>query len=768
MTLLLRAVAALLLLAAPALPRPGRNKQVRIVVPFPAGGSSRHPAAAWSARSCRPRGTRPVIIDNRAGAGRQCRRRDRLSRRAGDGYTLLCSPPGPLSINHNLYKTLPYDWSKFVADRRAGAGAQRHHGAHRPAGGFAAGVHRLCQAPIPARRPTPRRATARPRTCRPAMLATLAGIELVHVPYKGEGPALVDITAGRVDIFIGNISAALRFEKPKQAQLPGAGQPHAQPGWRPTCRPRPSSACPTWWPAPGSPWWRRPARRTPSPRRSVPTWPSALKLPEMRARFLELGAEPQGGTPAETASLHQGRGSALARRHQVGQCNAGVTGGSHGRPTRRRTRKSPSRAASGRRSPWPACPTGSTRTRPTTSARWSACSRPRPGTSSAWKRTSPNKGDYRTNHVGIMPVIAVRGADGDDQLLREPLLASRRADRLRRRRQCRQPVPLRLPLLELRPFRQPARHRLRARHQRRGRHAQGFLPRRFQPEEAPHHDARAAWCSPRSRPTRRRSRSISAAEVLGRAEARAQPADPGDGPFRAATAQQLEALCREREGHLSRLDPAHLPHDLPHLAPDPGRRRAGEPRRRQPCELHHRHAPKAPTPTPTRSSRSAPTRTASLRWPIPACSISVEEFGDHIQLQILSVFPGFILQQIHNCLAVRHVVPRGVGKMDLVWTYFGFADDTPEMNRRRLKQQNLVGPAGFISDGGRLHRRLRPARHRGGGRRGLGDRDGRQHHRKPGDPRHRGLGARLLEGAIGGTWVTRRMPAAGEPPACSS
>ncbi|HZB55159.1 MAG TPA: aromatic ring-hydroxylating dioxygenase subunit alpha [Reyranella sp.] len=81
----------------------------------------------------------------------------------------------------------------------------------------------------------------------------------------------------------------------------------------------------------------------------------------------------------------------------------------------------------------------------------------------------------------------------------------------------------------------------------------------------------------------------------------------------------------------------------------------------------------------------------------PSVLESVEEFGDHIQLQILSVFPGFILQQIHNCLAVRHVVPRGVGKMDLVWIYFGFADDTPEMNRRRLKQQNLVGPAGFIS-----------------------------------------------------------------------
>jgi hypothetical protein len=81
----------------------------------------------------------------------------------------------------------------------------------------------------------------------------------------------------------------------------------------------------------------------------------------------------------------------------------------------------------------------------------------------------------------------------------------------------------------------------------------------------------------------------------------------------------------------------------------------------------------------------------------PSVIESVEEFGDHIQLQILSVFPGFILQQIYNCLAVRHVVPRGVDKMDLVWTYFGFADDSPEMNQRRLKQQNLVGPAGFIS-----------------------------------------------------------------------
>jgi anthranilate 1,2-dioxygenase large subunit/terephthalate 1,2-dioxygenase oxygenase component alpha subunit len=81
----------------------------------------------------------------------------------------------------------------------------------------------------------------------------------------------------------------------------------------------------------------------------------------------------------------------------------------------------------------------------------------------------------------------------------------------------------------------------------------------------------------------------------------------------------------------------------------------------------------------------------------PSLLDTIDEFGDGIQLQILSVFPGLILQQIHNCLAVRQVLPRGVDRMDLNWTYFGFADDPPEMNRRRLKQQNLVGPAGFVS-----------------------------------------------------------------------
>jgi anthranilate 1,2-dioxygenase large subunit/terephthalate 1,2-dioxygenase oxygenase component alpha subunit len=81
----------------------------------------------------------------------------------------------------------------------------------------------------------------------------------------------------------------------------------------------------------------------------------------------------------------------------------------------------------------------------------------------------------------------------------------------------------------------------------------------------------------------------------------------------------------------------------------------------------------------------------------PSFMNAVAEFNDNINLQILSIFPGFILQQIHNALAVRQIVPRGVDSMDLHWTYLGFADDTPELRAMRLKQSNLAGPAGFVS-----------------------------------------------------------------------
>src|SRR5256714_826546 len=76
---------------------------------------------------------------------------------------------------------------------------------------------------------------------------------------------------------------------------------------------------------------------------------------------------------------------------------------------------------------------------------------------------------------------------------------------------------------------------------------------------------------------------------------------------------------------------------------------------------------------------------------------SVDEIGDGVTLQILTVFPGFVLQQIMNSLAVRQVLPKGVGRTELVWTCFGYASDDAKMTELRMKQSNLVGPAGYIS-----------------------------------------------------------------------
>ena len=78
------------------------------------------------------------------------------------------------------------------------------------------------------------------------------------------------------------------------------------------------------------------------------------------------------------------------------------------------------------------------------------------------------------------------------------------------------------------------------------------------------------------------------------------------------------------------------------------------------------------------------------------------EFEDGITLAIQSIFPGMVLQQIGNSLAIRHLLPKSPTKCELVWTYIGFEDDDEEMAMMRLKQSNLVGPAGFVSleDGG--------------------------------------------------------------------
>ncbi len=81
----------------------------------------------------------------------------------------------------------------------------------------------------------------------------------------------------------------------------------------------------------------------------------------------------------------------------------------------------------------------------------------------------------------------------------------------------------------------------------------------------------------------------------------------------------------------------------------------------------------------------------------PSLLAGFHEWDDGITLQILSVFPTFVLQQIQNSVALRRIVPRSTEETDLHWTIIGFETDTPEQHMVRLKQANLIGPAGLIS-----------------------------------------------------------------------
>src|SRR5262252_1681876 len=86
-----------------------------------------------------------------------------------------------------------------------------------------------------------------------------------------------------------------------------------------------------------------------------------------------------------------------------------------------------------------------------------------------------------------------------------------------------------------------------------------------------------------------------------------------------------------------------------------------------------------------------------LRLEDPSVIESVIESVDSVSVQILTIFPNMILQQIRNTIAVRAIRPRGLDKTELEWIHLGFEEDDAAMTERRLRQGNLVGAAGFIS-----------------------------------------------------------------------
>ncbi len=77
--------------------------------------------------------------------------------------------------------------------------------------------------------------------------------------------------------------------------------------------------------------------------------------------------------------------------------------------------------------------------------------------------------------------------------------------------------------------------------------------------------------------------------------------------------------------------------------------------------------------------------------------VAPEDWWGGPSVVMMTLFPSLIIQQQVNSLSTRHIQPVAPGVFDFVWTHFGFANDDEAMTRRRLRQANLFGPAGYVS-----------------------------------------------------------------------
>ena len=284
--------------AAQAQPWP--QKPVRIIVPFAPGGASdlmprivgEKLSAMWN---------QPVVIENRPGAA------GNIGMEAGaksppDGYTLLSAPNGNLVVNPHMYSKLAYDVFKDLAPVTRIAAVQNVLVVHPDVP--AKSVKEL----VTLARAKPGTLTfASPGNGSQAHVAVelmkmQLGLDLVHVPYQGVGPAIQDLLGGRISLMVAQVPSALPQVKAGKLRALGVASsaPLAALPEVPTiaeAAPLPGFEAVSWYalmaPA-GTP-------REVTEKIHLDT-AKVLQLPEVRERLAKMGAEPSGESPAQLAA----------------------------------------------------------------------------------------------------------------------------------------------------------------------------------------------------------------------------------------------------------------------------------------------------------------------------------------------------------------------------------------------------------------------------------------------------------------------------------
>jgi tripartite-type tricarboxylate transporter receptor subunit TctC len=271
---------------------------VTVVVPSPAG-STTDALARLIAEGLHQRWGKPVVVENNArglNAGGE-----QVARANPDGYTLLVSPPLPLTVAHLLYHEINYEPSRFspvsLLAKIANVLAVRND---LPARTFPDLV--AYGKANPGKLTYASQGAGSTAHLSGAQLEVRAGIKMVHVPYRGSAPALNDIIAGHVDLFFDTLTTSVPLHQAGKLRIlavAGTERSHAIPDV-PTIAESgfPGFRSITWFAVVAPP--NTPAPLTARINRDVV---ALLQQPQMEDKLREFRLEPMIGTPADASAF---------------------------------------------------------------------------------------------------------------------------------------------------------------------------------------------------------------------------------------------------------------------------------------------------------------------------------------------------------------------------------------------------------------------------------------------------------------------------------
>ncbi|TMH67521.1 MAG: tripartite tricarboxylate transporter substrate binding protein [Betaproteobacteria bacterium] len=274
-------------------------KAVRIIVPFPAGGSADLLPRVVAEKLTEKWG-QPVIVDNRPGAAGNIGA-DAVFRAEPDGYTLLSSPPPPLVINKLLYPKLSYDSAQFVPITVIGA-IPNVLLVHPKVGANSVAELIAIAKQNPGKLNYASQGSGTTSHLTAELFKAMAGgLQIAHIPYKGTAPALTDLLAGQVDMMCDNLGVSLphvRSGKLKALAVASRNRFAGLPKVPALAETLPGFESVAWFGIVAPP-----KTNGAIVEKIAAAVQEALKLPEVQKRLADLSAEPMGLGPGETAAF---------------------------------------------------------------------------------------------------------------------------------------------------------------------------------------------------------------------------------------------------------------------------------------------------------------------------------------------------------------------------------------------------------------------------------------------------------------------------------